>query len=104
MTSAGGEFTWVDRFDNAECNARVGEKYLKASSKRVSDIQACKKSCEDAAACRSITFLSGGWCRHFSTGCRKRKFTENAISIQLNRKITKVTTTAPPGRFINVLH
>ena len=146
MASAGGEFTWVDRFHNTECNTEEGEKYLGASSKRVSNIEACKQSCEDAAACRSITFLTDGRCSHFSTECKERKFTASAIAIQLKRnstedtntmlpattstsaittantattttgtivrtsttaligKGTEGTTTAPPGRFINVLH
>merc|ERR1719199_653257 len=80
---------------------RPGEKYLSASSKKVSSEEACKQSCEDVAACRSITFFKGGWCSHFSTECKATKTDSNAISIQLNRKSTKgrpaTTTTAPPA-------
>merc|ERR1712032_855150 len=87
-TTAGRKFTWVDRFVNTACNARAGEKYLGASSKLVSNEEACKKSCEDAAACKSITFYSSGWCSHFSTGCTKTKAGSNAISILLKRDVT----------------
>ena len=76
-----------------------GEKYLTASSKQVSDEEACKKSCEDAAACKSITFYSSGWCSHFSTDCKKTKADRNAISIQLSRA---ATTASPTGRFIYI--
>ena len=108
MALAGKQLTWAAILKNTACNARAGEKYLSASSKKVSDEEACKQSCEDAAACRSITFWSNGWCSHFSTECKARKADSNAISIQLSRKSTKdrpaTTTTAPPattaGRFI----
>merc|ERR1712176_1687741 len=82
-TTAGMTFTWVDRFVNTACNAGAGEKYLGASSKRMSNEEACKKSCEDVAACRSITFYSSGWCSHFSTDCTKTKADSNAISARL---------------------
>ena len=126
MALAGKQLTWAAILKNTACNARAGEKYLSASSKQVSNEEACKQSCEDVGACRSITFLNNGRCSHFSTGCKERKFTANAISIELNRKGTtttpaattstsaattaligkgaKGTTTALPGRFINVLH
>merc|ERR1712187_219390 len=80
---AGGKFKWVDRFANTACDRASGEKYLGTSSKKVSDEDACKKSCEDAAACKSITFWSGGWCSHFSTECKATKEDSNAISARL---------------------
>jgi len=88
------KFKWVDRFANTACGA--SEIYLGASSKHVSNIDACKKSCEDAAACTSITFYSSGWCSHFSTECTKGNDIpySNAISIRLSR----AATTASPAR------
>ena len=111
MTLAGKQLTWAAILKNTACNVRAGEKYLSASSKKVSNKEACKKSCEDATACRSITFFKGGWCSHFSTECKERKADSNAISIQLSRKSSKVrpatTTTAPPatnaGRFMKLI-
>ena len=91
------KFKWVDRFANTACGA--GEKYLGASSKQVSDEKACKKSCEDAAACKSITFYSSGWCSHFSTGCTKTKADSNAVSNRLSRA---ATTASPAGQFIYI--
>ena len=82
---------------NSACDAGAGEIYLGASSKQVSDEEACKKSCEDAAACKGITFYSSGWCSHFSTECTKTKADGNAISNRLSRATT--TTASPAGRF-----
>ena len=98
ITCAGGKFTWAGRSKNSACDAGSGEKYLSTSSKLVSDEEACKKSCEDAAACKSITFYSSGWCSHFSTECTKTKADGNAISIRLSRAAT--TTASPAGRLI----
>ena len=109
MALAGKQLTWAAILKSTACNARAGEKYLSASSKKVSNEEACKQSCEAVTACRSITFWSNGWCSHFSTECKERKADSSAISIQLSRKGTKgrpatTTTTAPPatsaGRFI----
>ena len=102
MPLTGKQFTWAAVWNSAACNAGAGENYLRASSKLVSIVEACKQSCENAAACRSITFYSSGWCSHFSTECKERKTDSNAISIQLSKKSTKdrsatTTTTAPPA-------
>ena len=94
------KFTWVDRLPNTACDAASGEKYLGASSKLVSDEEACKKSCEDASACKSITFYGiSGWCSHFSTECKKTKADGNAVSNRLSRA---ATTASPAGRFIYI--
>ena len=87
------------RSKNTACDIASGEKYLGESSKQVSDEEACKKSCEDAAACKSITFYSSGWCSHFSTECTKTKADGNAISIRLSRAAT--TTASPAGWLIH---
>ena len=65
---------------------------MSQSSSQVSDLAACKKSCEDDAGCKSITFFDGGWCSHFSTGCTKTQASSNAISMRLGG--TRLTTAA----------
>jgi len=72
---------WVNLPFNTECDAGSGEVYLSQSSSKVSDLEACKKSCEDAAKCKSMTFYSGNWCSHFSTACTKTKTSDKAISM-----------------------
>ena len=84
MALAGKQLTWAAIMKNTACNARAGEKYLSASSKQVSNEEACKQSCEDVTACRSITFFKSGWCSHFSTECKERKVDNNAISVLLD--------------------
>ena len=99
MICTGKQLTWAGRSKNSECDIASGEKFLCASSKKVSDEEACKKSCEDAAACKSITFYSSGWCSHFSTECTKTKADGNAISNRLSRA---ATTASPAGRCIYI--
>merc|ERR1712037_593444 len=53
------------------------------SSTRVSTIDKCKKSCEDAAGCQSVTYFKNGWCSHFSTSCKKIKRNLNAVAVSL---------------------
>merc|ERR1712230_105268 len=91
---AGAKTTWAGRSKNSACDMASGEKYLGASSKEVTNEEACKKSCEDAAACKSITFYSSGWCSHFSTECKSTNADSNAISIRLSRA---ATTASPAG-------
>ena len=81
--SAGNQLTWAAELKNTACDTRFGEKFLFKSSKLVSDEEACKKSCDDVAACKSITFFTSGWCSHFSTECKERNTLTNAISIRL---------------------
>ena len=83
---------WADVGSNTECDASAGEVYRSQSSSKVSDLAACKKSCEDDAGCVSITFFDGGWCSHFNTGCTKTKSTSKAISMRLGG--TQLTTAA----------
>merc|ERR1719174_2342913 len=73
---------WVDLDPNTECDAGAGEVYRKQSPGKVSDLAACKKSCEDDASCKSITFFLDKWCSHFSTACTRTKVTDNAISLR----------------------
>ena len=89
--------TWEEAGSNAECNVGAGEVYRNQSPGKVSDLAACKKSCEDDAGCQSITFFNNGWCSHFSTGCTKTKTANKAISMRLRG--TQVTTKAPTGQW-----
>ena len=73
---------WVNLQSNIECDAGAGEVYRKQSPGKVSDLETCKKSCEDDAGCRSITFFLSKWCSHFSTECTRTKFSGNAVSMR----------------------
>merc|ERR1712037_877476 len=75
--------TWGDPLVGAQCDTRFGEVILKRSSTRVSTIDKCKKSCEDAAGCQSVTYFKNGWCSHFSTSCKKIKRNLNAVAVSL---------------------
>ena len=77
--------TWVALSPNTECDAGGGEVYRSQSPGILSNIAACKKSCEDVAECKSITFFSSGWCSHFSTECTATKPTSKAMSMRLER-------------------
>merc|ERR1712226_898691 len=60
---------WTQVGTQVECDAAKGELYLKNSSGKVSSIEQCRKSCEDSAGCKSITYFKSGFCGHFSTMC-----------------------------------
>merc|ERR1712032_1420748 len=65
-TTTGTQRTWVEARSNAQCDAGSGEVYRSQSPGKVSDIAACKKSCENVPGCKSITLFKSGWCSHFS--------------------------------------
>ena len=77
---------WVGLGSDVKCDEGSGEVYQGQSSAKVSDIAACKKSCEDASGCKSITFWNSGWCSHFSTECTKTTAGINAIAMRLGGK------------------
>merc|ERR1712037_412121 len=54
-----------------ECDVDQGENYRRESSRSVSTLEECEKSCMDDALCQSIAMYSYGWCAHFSTSVRK---------------------------------
>merc|ERR1712224_434718 len=56
-------------------------------------LEQCKKSCQDAAACQSITYFSSGWCSHFSTSCTKTKKNNKAVAFRLSAGGTSTTST-----------
>ena len=97
MLPTGGKFTWSAGSAKSACDEGAGELYLSASSEQVSNEEACKRSCESAAACRSITYYSSGWCSHFSTECKQTKQEDTGVSMGLSRA---ATTGAPAGPFI----
>ena len=82
-----------------QCNAGAGEVYQRQSSDKVADIEACKKSCEDDAKCRSITFFwRTKWCSHFSTECTKTKSANKAIAMRLTSASGSTSTPNPSAR------
>ena len=82
----GGKFKWVDELQNTACD-EGSDLY---TSEKVASEEACKKSCQDAEACKSITYWSNGWCSHYSTACKKTKAHSNAISVKLKLTLTDV--------------
>jgi len=67
------------KLNQEECDADQGEVYLPGPSGKRANLPACKKSCEDTPACKSITFFRDGlWCSHFSSRCEKTKTVKNA--------------------------
>ena len=90
---------WQQLGSNSRCNTAAGEVYRGKQSRMVADIEACKKSCEGDAGCKSITFYSSGWCSHFSTECTKTTTDSNAISIRLSRAATTASPATTAGAF-----
>ena len=85
-------------FNNQECDASKGEVYLGGSSGKKAGLAACKKSCEDEAKCKSITFFKHAkHCSHFSTEClvTKEVAHKNVISMRLNGTATTALTLNP---------
>ena len=85
---------WKSFGANTECNAGAGEKYRGQSSGQQSSLDLCKQSCQNEAACKSITYYSSGWCSHFSTDCSKSKASSGAVAMQ-----KRSGTTRAPGEF-----
>ena len=83
----------VDVVWNRECDQGAGEVYLKNSPGQVSSLQQCKKSCEDAAACSSITYYNSGLCNHFSTWCANTKRNTNTVALPCRPSSTYDHTT-----------
>merc|ERR1719460_548949 len=83
---------WTSRGDNTMCDMGAGEKYLGQSSGQQSTLDRCKQSCQNEAACTSITYFPSGWCSHFSTDCSKTKTSSGAVAMQ-----KRSGTTRAPG-------
>ena len=75
---------WVKVGNKVQCDTNAGEKYIKDSSGKLPNIWQCKKSCEDSVECRSITYVPGGWCSHYSTSCKNHKTNIKAVSMRLD--------------------
>ena len=73
-------FEWVKVGLKTQCDVANGEKRMVRPSGKSSSLKQCKKSCQNAAGCKSITFFNSGWCSHFSTLCTKTKWNDKAVS------------------------
>ena len=74
----------MKRTQQSKCDMNAGEVFRTESSGEVSDLAACKKSCEDDAKCQGITFFTQSkYCSHFSTDCTKRTPSTNTIAMTL---------------------
>ena len=76
-----GKCLWGHIHQTAECHVSGGEVYLENSPGKVASLDQCKKSCENAAGCQSITYFNSGWCSHFSTPCTKTKLNNKAVAL-----------------------
>ena len=77
--------SWVEVGPNLECDGSAGEVFLESSRGKVPHIKACKKSCEYAEKCKSISYFKNGFCTHWSTSCTKTKWTKKvAMSLRLS--------------------
>ena len=75
---------WVQGGFDVECDTSAGEKYVKDTSGNQPSISQCKLSCQFSVQCQSITYLTTGWCSHFSTPCTSRKDTSEAVSMRFS--------------------
>ena len=76
--------TWIEVGSKLECDTSAGEVYLQSSRGRVPSLEACKKSCEDAKGCKSISYFNSKWCSHFSTLCTTTKWKKKvAMSVRM---------------------
>merc|ERR1719174_1247112 len=93
-----GKCIWGQGSANVRCNQAAGEVRLPKSSVMTSSLEKCKKSCEDTAGCRSITYFKTNWCTHFSTPCTNTKGSGMAVVERLVAPCKAVRTTTKPTR------
>ena len=79
MYSTAPKRTWREVGSKRVCDVSAGETYLSKSPGKVSNLEECKKTCEDASGCQSITYFKSGWCSHFGTACTKTKKNSKAV-------------------------
>ena len=72
-TAPAKKCVWGQGSADVKCNQAAGEVRMRKSSVMTSSLEKCKKSCEDTAGCRSITYFKTNWCTHFSTPCTNTK-------------------------------
>ena len=95
-TLADAESSWRKVGANTVCDTSAGEVYLKSSPGKLPNLEACKKSCQDDAGCKSITYFKSGWCSHFSTPCTKgKKGAGTTLTL-----VADSGTTKTPGQFV----
>ena len=70
---------WQQVQSNTACDTTKGELFMNSSRKRISSLEECKKLCEAAAGCQSITYYKGGYCGHYSTSCMKVRYVGKAV-------------------------
>ena len=90
--SAGAKPMWLEVVPKAQCDTSAGEVSQQSSPGKVSNIAQCKKSCEDAKGCRSVTYFNSGWCGHFSTACTRTKSNSKAVAVVLSYQDPQETT------------
>merc|ERR1712032_1797321 len=56
----------ADFFNHQECDTGNGEVLVSQSSSNQPDLASCRKSCDDAPLCKSMTYFKSGWCSHYS--------------------------------------
>ena len=93
-TTPTGKCSWGRASQDVKCNQGAGEVPLKKSSVMASSLEQCKKSCEDAAGCRSVTYFKTKWCAHFSTPCTKTKKSGKAVVERMATACTPAQTTS----------
>ena len=77
------KYTWETVGQNVQCDIGAGEVYRASQSGKRSNVEECKKSCQNDAACNSITFFDDNWCSHFSSQCTKAKWISKAITLRV---------------------
>merc|ERR1712032_251736 len=96
-----GKRTWREVGSKRVCDVSAGETYLSKSPGKVSNLEECKKTCEDASGCQSITYFKSGWCSHFGTACTKTKKNNKvviALRLSTGASTSKPSVTTAPKR------
>ena len=93
MYSTAPKRTWREVGSKRVCDVSAGETYLSKSPGKVSNLEECKKTCEDASGCQSITYFKSGWCSHFGTACTKTKKNNKAVTAL---RLSTATSTSKP--------
>ena len=89
-----GKPKWTGIGAKLECNGYNGEVYLESSRGKVPTLAECKKSCESAKGCSSISYFKSGWCSHWSTACKKTRFNKK-VAVSLKFTVVPDTATIP---------
>ena len=83
--SIGMKLIWQDVGPNAACDASAGEVYLTNSPGKGLSLDECKKTCEGALGCQSITLSAKtGYCSHLSTACTNTKARKGFVALRLS--------------------